>query len=249
MNSGSQGQRIRVLTCNVHHNELDVPKLDRYVLAKDPDIVVLQDYAGWDESEVLKEGWRTLRLKDSFIASRFPITHVENLHLADVARDDENDDPRFVGSATCFDVQTPGGMVHVLNVHLASPHTGLMALVKKPGLGIWKLKNNARRRSKESETVAEYVAVLKAPVILAGDFNMLSEAPMFRRYFGAFGDAFRARGWGYGYTHFTRVSQLRLDHVLYTPEIDCAAFEIGPNCRTPHRPVVADLVLRRMKSD
>jgi endonuclease/exonuclease/phosphatase family metal-dependent hydrolase len=249
MNSGFQGQKIRVLSCNVHRGELDVPKLDQYVLATDPDVVVLQDYAGWDESEVLKEGWRTLRLRDSFIASKFPITHVENLHLAEVARDEENDEERFVGSATCFDLQTPGGLVHVLNVHLASPHTGLTALVKKPGLGIWKLKNNARRRSKESQTVAEYVAGLKAPVILAGDFNMLWEGPMFRTYFGGFGDAFRGRGWGYGYTHFSRVSQLRLDHVLYTPELDCAAFEIGPDCRTPHRPIMADLVLRPMKPD
>jgi len=249
MNSGFQGQRIRVLSCNVHRGELDVPRLDAYVLAKDPDVVVLQDYAGWDESDVLKEGWRTLRLRDCFIASKFPITHVENLHLAEVARDDERDDPRFVGSATCFDLQTPAGMVHVLNVHLASPHTGLTALVRRPGLGIWKLRNNATRRNRESQTVAEYVANLKAPVILAGDFNMLSEGPVFKQYYGAFGDAFRSRGWGYGYTHFSRVSQLRLDHVLYTHELNCNAFEVGPNCRTPHRPVVADLVLRPVKLD
>jgi endonuclease/exonuclease/phosphatase (EEP) superfamily protein YafD len=241
------GAHFRLLSCNVHAGELDVPRFEAYVLKANPDVVVLQDYAGWDESEALSAGWRTLRLHESFIASRLPITHVENLHLQEIPGDDDSDVPRYVGSAWCFDLQTPGGLVHVLDVHLASPHSGLTAFKANPGLGIRKLKNNAIRRFNESVKLTEYVAGLKGPVVLAGDFNMLSESPTFRRFFSRFDDAFESNGWGYGYTHYSRVSQLRLDQVLFTPQVDCAGIEIGPDCRTAHRPVVVDLVVRPVK--
>jgi len=238
------GQTIRLVTCNVHRIELEVSSLDAYILQTRPDVVALQDYSGWDQSDVLRAGWNTRRLREIFIASRFPIIRAESLNLESISGKDDLDVPRYVGSAACFDLQTPGGVVYVLNIHLASPHTGLTAFVTHPIAGITKLNNNAVRRINETNAVTQYVAGLKGPVILTGDFNMLSESPTFRSSFGQFPDAFKTTGWGYGYTHYTGVSQLRLDHVLYDSSFECAVCQIGPNCGTPHRPMAVDLVLR-----
>jgi endonuclease/exonuclease/phosphatase (EEP) superfamily protein YafD len=238
------GTRFRLLTFNVHAGGLDVKNFEQYVSKTNPDVIVLQDYGGLDDSELLNSGWKTLRLGESYLASRFPVTHIENLHLPDLPGDDDTDVPRYAGSAWCFDIRTPAGLVHVLDVHHASPHYGLTAFKSEPALGIRKLRNNATRRNNECLKLAEYLATLKGPVVLAGDFNMLSESPTYRRFYARYADAFESVGWGYGYTHYSKVSQLRLDHVLYTQDLDCAAFEIGPDCRTAHRPVIADLVAR-----
>jgi len=208
-------------------------------------VVVLQDYSGWDDSTVLRAGWHTFRQGEIFIASRFPIRQVRNLRLEEIAGEDDAEAPRFTGAGACFDLETPGGIVHLLNIHLASPHTGLTAVVTEPAKVAWKLRTNSTRRFNECASITKFIAGLEGPVILAGDFNMLDESPIFRAFWGRYRDAFEIHGWGYGYTHYTPVSQLRLDHVLFREPIECTSYQVGPNCGTPHRPVVVDLSLGR----
>jgi endonuclease/exonuclease/phosphatase (EEP) superfamily protein YafD len=62
-------------------------------------------------------------------------------------------------------------------------------------------------------------------------------------------DAFTSAGVGYGYTvgHALRpgVSLLRLDHLLVSADIGVAQCFAGSAAASEHRPVVADLWLRR----
>src|SRR6185437_17115075 len=123
-----------------------------------------------DTSRVINAGWHTQRVREIFLASRFPIVRFQSLHLESIPGKDDVEMPRYAGSAVCFDLQTPAAIVHVLNLHLASPHTGLTAFATHPGLGVWKLKNNATRRVNESLVVTQFLSTLSGPVILTGDF-------------------------------------------------------------------------------
>jgi endonuclease/exonuclease/phosphatase (EEP) superfamily protein YafD len=238
-----RGRPIRLLTCNVHRLELDVPKLDQYVLATQPDIVVLQDYSGWDDSPVFSSGWNVYRLGEIFIATRYPIHDAHDLDLQSIPGVDDWDFLRHPGAAACFDLETPTGIVHVLNLHLASPHKALSSLLSDTGWAVWKLKANTARRANESQKLTDYLATLHGPVIIAGDFNTPPESPVFRWFWSSYDDAFLARGIGYGYTHYWKLSALRLDHILYSSEVRCILCQIGPECGSPHRPLVSDLVI------
>ena len=62
-------------------------------------------------------------------------------------------------------------------------------------------------------------------------------------------DAFASAGRGYGYTygHTLRpaFSFLRIDHVLVGPEFEVRDCFVGGDEGSDHRPVIADIALRR----
>lgn len=239
------GEKVRLLVCNVHRQELDRAALDAYIRQAAPEVVLLQDYSGQDASPTLADpGWNRYRLGEIFIASRFPIARVHDLHLERITSPDDAESPRRTGSAACFDLQTPAGIVHVVNLHLASPHAGLRMLMHEPARGIRRLQANSLRRWQESRQVCQWLAEQTGPVIVAGDFNTPAESPIYRQFWAAYPDAFPTAGFGFGYTHFSSLSELRIDHLLTGTGIDCTGCEIGPPCGTPHRPIRADLVIR-----
>lgn len=243
--SEPHGFKLRLLTCNLHRIELTVPLLDKYIRQIRPDVVALQDYSNWDEMPVFSErGWHTYDIGDQiFLASRYPIVHVHDMNLERIRGSDDDEFPRRFGIAVCFDLRTPAGLLHVVNLHLVSPHKGLELLTEQTAHGIRMLGACSIRRRKESAAVEKWIAEQKEPVIATGDFNMPAESPIFREFFSKYPDAFRSAGWGYGFTHLTLLTELRIDHILTTGGIACTGIRIGPACGTPHRPMVADLVI------
>ena len=242
--SDSQGFPLRLLTCNVHRMELNVHDLDRYIRTMHPDIVALQDFSGWDESPGFSgPGWYTFRMSEIFLASRFPIRQVHDFQLESIPGD-EFDVTRRTGAAGCFDLQTPAGLLHVIDLHLASPHAALSGFMAEPELAVDRLDANSVRRWEESRRITDWLKSQPGPFIIAGDFNTVAESPIFRRYWSHYPDAFPSVEFGYGYTHFTFLSELRIDHVLGGPGVTFRKVQIGPPCGTPHRPMVVDLVIR-----
>jgi endonuclease/exonuclease/phosphatase (EEP) superfamily protein YafD len=62
---------------------------------------------------------------------------------------------------------------------------------------------------------------------------------IFRREFGDYQDAFSVAGWGYGYTKFTRVHGVRIDHVMCDGAWQAMKCWVGPDVGSDHRPVIA----------
>jgi vancomycin resistance protein VanJ len=240
------GMKLEVLTCNVHRTELDRDALDSYVRQTNPQVVLLQDYSDRDALPSLQRpGWHRYRLAELFIASAFPIIRVRDLHLEEITGNDDLQIPRHTGAAACFDLQTPAGVVHVVNLHLPSPHLGLGAIKDQRDDASWLLQTNSIRRWKDSERITSRMAAEAGPTIIAGDFNTLAESPIFRRFWSGFSDAFPTAGFGYGYTYYTRRGELRIDHVLSGAGVVCTNCRIGPPCGSPHRPVLAELVIQK----
>ena len=240
----AEGLKIRVLSCNVHRTELDLPRLEAFVQAVQPDIVALQDYSGWDDSPLLAHSqWHTYRFGEIFLASKFPIVRVRDLELEEIGGEDLMEAPHRTGAGGCFDLQTPAGILHLLDVHLASPHPAMNTLVQDPELGSMLLRTNSVRRWRESQRIRDFLAADTGPFIVAGDFNTPVESPIYRHFYRDFSDAFGTTAFGYGYTHYTAVSDLRLDHLLGGRGVRWTSCRIGPPIGTPHRPIVADAVI------
>jgi endonuclease/exonuclease/phosphatase (EEP) superfamily protein YafD len=245
----TQGLKLRLLVCNVHAAELNLPALDAYVREVDPQVVMLQDYVRWHDlmPAVAGPGWHHYQLGEIFIASRFPLVRVYDLNLERIPGKDDADPLRRAGSAVCFDLDSSAGILHLFDLHLASPHPALRTLRENLPTAVWRLEADSTRRWNESQQITDYLATLHGPFVLAGDFNTPAESPIFRHFWWKYPDAFPTAGFGFGYTHLSWLSEIRIDHLLCGPGVSCTAYHTGPPCGTPHRPMVADLVIRKME--
>lgn len=228
---------IRIVTCNVHRQHLDAGALREYIADIQPDIVALQ---GWSDvnKDVLFGGgtWEIHREGELLVASRFPLGKVTPLDFADTSVPLGER-----GSAASFELLTPRGPIHLINLHLASPHAGLLSFTKDSGD---KLAGNILRRRRESEMVRAMADRLPGPLLLTGDFNTTDDSPIFREHWGDLADAFSERGSGLGYTYLVGHTQLRIDHILAGPAWEVANCWVGPKAGSPHRPLVADVNYR-----
>jgi endonuclease/exonuclease/phosphatase (EEP) superfamily protein YafD len=238
------GQHLRLLSCNAHRSKLHVGAFDELLLETDPDVVVLQDYSGWDASLILAHpSWHTRRDFELFIASKFPIRRVENLRLEDIPGEDVDERSRRTGNAIEYELELPNGTVRVVNLHLMSPHRPLAMLRSDIDEAARLLKAGSDRRANESALITSRLASASGPVILAGDFNMPAESPLWRQYWSPFTDAFEAAGTGYGYSYAIRRTTFRIDHVLASPGIVCKSCWLGRGLGSPHRPLITDVII------
>jgi len=229
---------LRILSFNVHRQQVDANQLADYIATVQPDVIALQDWSSANQGSLFASGtWNVHREGELLVASRYPIGKVTPLDFSDNL--DRSLGER--GAAACFELLTPSGPVNLINVHFSSPHNGLNSVLEDQGN---LLARNVERRWEQSEIVRGLVEGLSDPVILAGDFNTTLESPIFREHWSDFTDAFDDRGLGFGYTYLNTHTQMCIDHVLVGPTWQTSRCWIGPEVGSPHRPLVADLVVR-----
>src|SRR5207302_2115505 len=121
------------------------------------------------------------------------------------------------GAVGYYDLQTPGGLFHFVNVHLATPREGLQEMIDSRLEGVSTLRANTAMRRHESEVASRRVREVCLPLLLAGDFNLPVESAVYGQYWSQFSNAFSAAGLGLGHTKFTRWHGVRIDHILAGP--------------------------------
>lgn len=237
MPHGERRGDLRLLTCNIHRQNLDAPRMLAYLGEVKPDVVALQGWTDIHKDLLFQEGWEVRRMGELLIASHFPIVSATSIQLEidpDLPLGEQ-------GSAGVFELQTPRGVVHLISLHLASPHSGLNTMWSDRGA---KLESNIRRRAEESSHVREVAEGIPGPLLITGDFNTVSESPMFREHWGGMADAFGTCGLGLGYTYLIRTTQLRIDHILGDDSVQFESCWVGPDVHAAHHPLIADITLR-----
>ena len=100
-------------------------------------------------------------------------------------------------------------------------------------------------RWRASEKAYEYVSTLKAPVILAGDFNMPTQSSIYRHHWSAMCNAFSMAGLGLGYTEWPTIRSwqfgIRIDHIVTGCSWRPVRCWVGPDLGSDHRPLLANL--------
>ena len=242
--SGSAGQALslRVLTCNVDHADLDPHALAGLVEEARPDVVACQAWTSRHEEIVFgKERgpghWHVKRDGELLLASRHPITAAERVLGGPFTIGD--------GSFARFDVATPAGAVQVFNIHLASPRDALQGVIAHKWGGGGAVGRHVARRGDQSATAARHVAAAGGLALVLGDFNTPPDSTVYRRDWSSLTNAFSHAGFGFGNTHFTRRTAVRIDHVLAGEGWRVRRCWVGPNVGSAHRPVIADVEQRR----
>lgn len=225
---------LRILTCNVHRRQLDAEAMLALLEAIRPDIVAFQDWTSAHEKVLFStESWHVRRLGELMVASVYPIVDAMPIDL----QLDPSLKPSDQGEAALFTLETPHGVVTIINLHLASPHGGLIAISKDGGEA---LATNVQRRWLESDLIRARAKEVVGPLLVLGDFNTTPESPLAIEHWADFTDTFTHCGSGFGYTYYNNRTQLRIDRVLAGHSLAPVRCQVGPPVGSPHRPVVVD---------
>jgi vancomycin resistance protein VanJ len=229
------GELLRVFTCNIHYHQPHRAALERLLAESQPDIVAIQELPSQESFDYFAhEEWHIHQEGRFFLASRYPIRQAVRLG---------NESMKAPGSIMHYELDTPAKVVTLLSLHFASPREGLYEATHHPATGIAELEENSTMRWQQSENLSRFADEVTGPVLLMGDFNTPSESTIFRRVWGRYTDAFTEAGWGWGHTFFGPKMAVRIDHILTGRGWHCERCWVGANIGSPHRPVLADLIL------
>jgi endonuclease/exonuclease/phosphatase family metal-dependent hydrolase len=231
---------VRVLSYNIRSLRDDAAAIERVVRGCEPDLVCLQEVPRF----LL---WRTKRRR---FARRCDLTVAAGRRAAGLA---VLAGPRATVLHQEYHLlaRVPGrhrrglaiAVAEVKGVRLiaASTHLDLTDLPRRAHVGqVLGLLEQARRR-------------YRAPVVLTGDINEESDGQAWGLLAGRFQDAYAVAPAGMGNTFSARLPRRRIDGIFADPEVEVVGCGVPADSgvatdyarATDHRPVVAELSLRR----
>ena len=246
--------RVRLMTFNIkawlaENKASGYAPLAREVVEQDPDILVMQDAgqlagARAEDPEIARSVFdqrQVYAFGQYIVVSRFPL---RDCRPGQIPYDGESHTyVRCIVTAAGFDTD-------LVVVHFRSPRDGLNATRHERAEGLADWRQNYEERMDQAVKLSADLARRERPLIVAGDLNAPESSPVVRRLLDlGLRDAFSSAGWGYGYTHGhslrPRISFLRIDHILVSPEIGVHNAWAGGKDASEHRPVIADLLMLR----
>ena len=266
---------LRILTFNAEGGARLAFDLPIMLREQQPDIVTFQECGDrlWDALEGMK-GWYSRHYSNLCTASRWPIADMEMMPRADLARIHELG---FGGTGLVMrsSIDTPRGPLVLINLHLETARKGLEGMLSNGAAALddplnvavdkrdeavqpepsqfQRFEINALIRNAESQRASRYASqnITRAPIIVAGDFNLPVESTIFQDHWRAFTDAFEAKGNGLGWSKREgRWLRIRIDHVLTNDAGPKPVHvEIGPDYSSDHLPVIVDLAWPRTMAE
>jgi vancomycin resistance protein VanJ len=238
------GPTIRVLTCNVDGDAVDIYRFGALVDLTKPDLVALQECPSHLRL-IWPNGWHVRRTGQLLIASPHP------LGIETPFRSCRIPGPWPPHTGMRCRVSLPSGDIGFCCVHLRTPRSGLSQVLDRQTLvspaRSTELANEIAIRRLDSDDLAGWLHDWPVPWLAAGDFNMPDDSSIFRSSWGHCSNAFPAAGLGFGYTKWTPIHGLsyglRIDHILGGATMTPRRCWVGPDVGSDHLPLLADLAL------
>ncbi|NLB95797.1 MAG: hypothetical protein GX785_08820 [Armatimonadetes bacterium] len=236
--SRAAGERVRIMTLNIHHASEGVDRVAALVRELQPEIACFQETnPHWVWHDPIPElqrrlpEWHIVRHGELATLSRLPIlSHRVHPMPGKYRRE-------LLESV----VQVGEEQLTVLNVHFntaARPR----ALLRNPRSGLTYLRNSAEVRSAQMEALLKVAERRPHHLVIAGDFNTPPRGVLYRRITTRFSDAFRMTGLGFGHTFRANMPLLRIDYLFLGEGLSSRRCFVPPERVSDHRAVVADLV-------
>jgi hypothetical protein len=247
---------IRVMTWNTKYGGgKNARLLVEEIIRENPDIVLLQDSRATLYGLLGRyfSKWNVDSFGQYVVASRFPLISKEVFWAAY---------PGGKWPLLRYRLLIGPETVSLYNVHFSSPREGLSSFSlarQRPQFlpqAIRRIDNNAEERLSQARALREFIRQEQGPVIVAGDLNSTSASlSCLVLQESGLRDAFDEGGRGYGYTygHFLlrnrfpwlNLSWMRLDHIMMSSHLQSRRCWTGTADASDHRPVIADLILKR----
>jgi vancomycin resistance protein VanJ len=235
--STPEGTPIRVMTYNILYGSGGAKQVARLAERQQLDLFCLQEANDPGESkgpvpelQQLLPRWHLARSGEFATFSRYPIVS-KRVHVA------SSDDGRGILETA---IVVAGQRLTIFNVHFSNSINNESASSKNP------ISRDAMEvRTEQLDDLLRATQATTAPFIIMGDFNTPPRGRIYRRLDSQFQDAFRAAGWGLGYTYRSNLPLLRIDYVFTSSAVHVRRCFVPNAEASDHSPVVADLVLPR----
>lgn len=218
---------------------VDMKKVQDYIKEVNPDIIAFQETFATHQDflkEILpKSEWDLSFDHELALASRFPIIESDLADRRHITAPGDGD------VAAKYTLRFNNKPFYIFNVTFESPRKGLEAIIDRKLAAIPEMKKTTSQQETESFGVSKWVGS-RTPVLITGDFNHLITNPMHREHWPFLKDAFSQAGFGFGYTKYTSVHGVRIDHYLYSREFDAIKASVGPDLGADHRPLSVEFV-------
>ena len=253
----NEREYTKVMTYNVLVGKNQ--SLADYIAKHNPDVLCLQEIAtGGDVWKALEEKYQTTKrepkegeeVSDNQILSKYPILRsgeIEGL-------------PNKCG--VWADLKIEGDTVRVIGLHLKSTsispedtrfiegHKYIHDKERdnKVRSITGRLVNNNISRAKQAELVAQFLKKTPYKTIVCGDFNDVPLSYTYNTIAKNLDDTFSKMANGFAYTYKTKYRLLRIDHILVSPSIKVASYEVDNKVGlSDHYPVISRIKVKTNK--
>lgn len=213
-------------------------RLGAYLKDNDVDIALFQETSERTVNSLLSKEWQIDCVSHLCIASKWPFERLDS--------GGRNKSLGGWGSfVTTYEIRwlTP---FQLANVHLETPRKALDSIMHRDLSNVGILLNTAERQRQAA--VISSVLNHQSPTITAGDFNMVSISPLYRKQFSGANNSFMSTGFGFGYTKMTSYHGVRIDHILHNERFRTLASRTLPATGGDHKPLLSTLEMRDFSS-
>ncbi|WP_160148168.1 endonuclease/exonuclease/phosphatase family protein [Rubripirellula obstinata] len=229
---------VHVLTCNIGGGTLDEEALVALVRERKINIVLLQEcLPRTAKSFYAKLQWNYKHQHSLAIGSSMELSdhQMVNRPLRRHAR------PPV---ALDCQVRLPDGEeARFVSVHLPTFRPALRKMQEFDFInGPKAMQKQGQAYRSIVQRLRDHLATIEIPTVLAGDFNVPIESTYYQDYWASMTNAYSEKGLGLGYTKFTRLHGIRIDHVLVDECWQVLSTQVGPHLGGDHRPVITKLV-------
>ncbi|WP_305047088.1 endonuclease/exonuclease/phosphatase family protein [Geoalkalibacter sp.] len=234
----SEPADLRVLTYNIERWEVTADEFARLLDEVGADLAAVQEIA--PRRFDLPPQWHVKRAGESLLVSRYPIAH------CDISKREPQ-----VNGIYCV-LETPKGPLGFACVDILTPRRALDKVLDRERIfdfdRIETVQAKIEERWYESSGLYAWIASFpEENKIIAGDFNLTVDSPIYRRIWSSHANAFNRAGFGYGFTKFTKINRFRysarIDHILSTPDVKPVRAWVGPDLGSDHYPLIAEFRL------
>jgi endonuclease/exonuclease/phosphatase (EEP) superfamily protein YafD len=202
-----------------------------------PDILLLQEARRSNLTKLFSGEYYTECISGLCILSKYPYIRTRTF------------DRKLFGGwgqfAAFYSVATPHGELSLANIHLETPRSVLMGAIYRD-FDLTLAEQIEGNRQFEIDMISLWINKPKN-MIIAGDFNMPSDENLFRQSFNNLHNAVDVKGFGYNDTKFTSWFGVRIDHILYSPDMYLADVEVVKLLKGDHQPLMAILRMSETK--
>lgn len=222
---------LKVVSFNIGgggtHKELQL--LVKYIK---PDILLLQEARRINLAKLFSNDYVSECVSSLCILSKHPFIRTRTL------------DRKLFGGwgrfAVFYDITTPNGQLSLANIHLETPRSVLMGVVHRDF--DQRLANKIEEnRQFEVDLINVWATNHQQNSVIVGDFNMPSDENLFRQSFSNLHDAVEVKGFGFNDTKHTSWFGVRIDHILYSPDMYLVNTEVVELLNGDHRPLMVTL--------
>ena len=227
---------ISVMSANLGGEINTASWVKKQLLSEKIDIAGFQETSKELGEKLTPKGWYSHCMKGLCVVSKFEIRYLAEESESIAARNG------YSQYACLYEVDINGRMETFLNIHLETPRKAYSEFHLKD-MSLSPFYDNAIQRYVEAKLVRTLMDKYK-PSIVLGDFNMPGDSVIYKEIFSDYKNSFQVRGFGFGYTKYTSLHGIRIDHILTTNLFEPISAKIGLDVGSDHRPIIAKIVIK-----